>query len=164
MEIYVERQKSIPWWLYLLVTPTMIILWREIYLQLSTNAPSEYDLFSDWVIWLLFILCGIIVPLLLLLSHQVTKVDKKRLYVTFIPFWKTSFLLEDVEKCYIKEFKPLVEYGCGIKPGWWDGLTAYTSYGNSKGMQFELKSGKKILVGSSKINTFNAVVKTHLNV
>ncbi len=137
------------------------ILW-EVYKQVRDLIPSGSNPISDWITWLAIIFTGIIIPGIFLASQQITKIDKKRIHITYIPFWRTSFALDDVKDCYIREFKPFADFGgWGIRISL-DGVIAYTSYGNNRGIQFELKSGRKILVGSSKINTFNAVVKTHL--
>lgn len=146
----------------MVVVPSVLYLQWEVFKQVKIMYPSDSEILSDWVTWLVIILTGLIVPIIFLLSQQVTKISKNRVYITCIPFWKTSFALDDIKDCYIREFKPLAEFGgWGIRIGL-DGVIAYTSYGTNKGIQFELKSGKKVLIGSSKINTFNAVIKTHL--
>ena len=160
MNLYLERQKSIPWLLYLLFGPTFVVVWIQLYGTLKDTAPNSVDVSYDWLPWIATVFFGVGVPIILLLSQQITRINKDRIYITFLPFWRTSFAIADIEKCFIRQFNPYSDFGWGVRKK--DGVLAITSPGTNKGLQFELKSGKKYFIGSAKINTFNTTVRTHL--
>ena len=67
----------------------------------------------------------------------------------FFPFHfrEKHFAWEDISKAYVRRYSPLWEYGgWGIKYGFQG--KAYNVSGN-EGIQLELKSGKRVLIGTT---------------
>ncbi|NKI33450.1 hypothetical protein [Croceivirga thetidis] len=81
-----------------------------------------------------------------------TRIDETGIHYKFFPFHFTekSISWYDVEKCHVRKYQPITEYGgWGIKfmPG--GGGRVYSTKGNM-GVQLELKNGKKVLFGTQK--------------
>jgi hypothetical protein len=77
------------------------------------------------------------------------RVDRHYLHVRFFPLLRRDIPLEDVAHWEARTYRPLLEYGgWGIRWSWWKG-TAYNVRGN-RGVQLELTSGKRLLIGSQK--------------
>ncbi|WP_247235674.1 hypothetical protein [Telluribacter sp. SYSU D00476] len=77
-----------------------------------------------------------------------TQMNTEGISYRFAPLSKTHTIeWDEVEKAYVREFKPLREYGgWGIRYSFSRGK-AYFMKGN-KGIQLELKNGKKVLLGT----------------
>ncbi len=65
---------------------------------------------------------------------------------------------EDISKAYIREYKPVAEYGgWGVRGFFSSSGRAYNVSGNV-GLQVELKNGKKILIGTQKQETIEELL------
>jgi hypothetical protein len=87
---------------------------------------------------------------LFLLTRLITEVHNDGLYVRFVPFHPRflRFSWEFIERWEAVQYNPLLDYGgWGIRYGLKG--RAYNVSGN-KGVQLQLKDGKRILIGSQR--------------
>ena len=126
--------------------------------QLVFKIPFGTKPASDEV---LAVLC--MVPLIMFIVFRVftleTKINAEGVFYRFKPMHFKDKLItwDEIEKIYTREYKPLKEYGgWGIKGSWKKGK-AYNISGN-KGIQLELKNGKKILLGTLKPQDVDEVI------
>lgn len=97
-----------------------------------------------------------------------TRIHEKGVYYQFLPFHlKTRFITwSEIEKAYVRNYNPISEYGgWGIKGGFfWNkkkGIAVNVS--SDIGLELELKTGKKILIGTQKENEVKQVLATYKN-
>ena len=118
-------------------------------LQLGTEIETEI-IRVLWIAWALMVLTdGAIVSV-----QMVTVVDQDGIVVYCRPFrfLRKQVLWSDIERIYPRQYSPLAEYGgWGIRKG--RAGFAYNMSGN-QGIQLELKSGKRILIGTQQTNDF----------
>lgn len=142
-----EKQYMRQWWLLLLLSALSGLFVWALVQQLVFKKPFGENPAPDF---------GLVVLALLVLGLNVlffvtqlnTKITDKGIYYRLFPFHLKHRLIaaSDIEKIYVRKYKPLAEYGgWGIKGG--SGGLAYNVSGNM-GIQIVLKNGKKILVGT----------------
>lgn len=110
------------------------------------NVPPEDNIGQVVVI--------VVVALTLLLFFLLqlnTEIDERGIHYKFLPFHLNNKTIpwNEIKECYVRTYRPLMEYG-----GWGYRISiqngkAYNVSGN-KGIQLILKSGKKILIGTQK--------------
>jgi hypothetical protein len=99
-----------------------------------------------WIIWILF---GIILPLLLTslsLTKLVVEVKEQGLSIRFFPFVHRRIPYQDITSYEACQFSPIWDFGgWGIRwiPGGW----AYTVSGN-RGVKLRLTGNKHLIIGS----------------
>ncbi|MBK7477116.1 MAG: hypothetical protein IPI11_14350 [Haliscomenobacter sp.] len=87
-----------------------------------------------------------------------TSITREGILIRFSPFVKRFIPWEEVEKAYVRTYRPILEYGgWGIRFGA-GGSRAYNISGN-QGLQLVLKNGKKILVGTQKTESLALVLR-----
>ncbi len=157
MKVFVEEQRFTQWWLYLILL--LSVLFLLVKFKLNKGADSEISLIVGLLILLFIVLLFVVIKLR-------TKIDEIGIYYKFVPiqFSEKIILWKDVRKCYVRKYKPLVEYGgWGFKGGmFWNvnkGM-AFNVKGNI-GLQLHLKNGKKILIGTQKESEINRVLLTY---
>ncbi len=149
-------------WIFILVIAIVIfvfILNLNIASETFEGLSSKGD--SIAVIILSFFLPISITALIFLMKLQTT-VKPDCIYIRFFPLRTKKISFDQIEQCYARKYKPILEYGgWGIRGSFSKGK-AYNARGN-KGVQLVLKNGKKILIGSQKhaqlAETVNAVIK-----
>lgn len=110
-------------------------------------------------IWLAALVISVaMVPSVLgFLLRLETRVEKDMLSVRLTPFGPRRIALGDVVRAEVRTYHPLREYGgWGIRWGR-DGM-AYNARGN-RGVQLELKDGRRVLIGSQEPERLLAAVR-----
>jgi hypothetical protein len=103
------------------------------------------------VVLILFSMIPVLFLLLFIFMKQITNIDNQGIEVIISPLGRRRISWKNIEKAYIRDYKPLMEYGgWGIRYGFGNKGMAYSLGGGNKGLQLELKNGKKILVGTKK--------------
>ncbi len=103
------------------------------------------------VVLILFSMIPVLFLLLFIFMKQITKIDNQGIEVIISPLGRRRISWKNIEKAYIRDYKPLMEYGgWGIRYGFGNKGMAYSLGGGNKGLQLELNNGKKILVGTKK--------------
>jgi len=156
MNEFSERQQFRQWWLWTILALTLIF---PVVITINDskrgyNAHTVQDIMIGAAIPVLIIILFVIMQLR-------TRIDETGIYYRFFPihFQVLRIGWDEVEKAYVRQYKPLPEYGgWGIRMGLGGKGKAYNISGNW-GLQLELKTGKKILIGSQKTDEIVALLE-----
>jgi len=161
MKIFLETQKFNQWWLILilivigLVGPVIIISdWQSISEQGSESR----------IIGIIAIAVELLVVGLILYISLKTRIDEVGVHYMFFPLhWKFRLIpWAEIQNCHVRKYKPILEYG-----GWGMKLGLMKKHGRSitvkgdMGIQLELKTGKKILIGTQKSDQVERTLATY---
>ncbi len=145
MNSFTEKQKFNQWWLWLILVGAVIIPVAMVVITNRSHAANRVPA---------AILSGVALPasiLVLFKSFKLdTKYDESGVSYRFFPLQvkMKNIPWAEVTKAYIRQYKPIVEYGgWGIRQGMGSKGKAYSISGNM-GLQLELKDGKRILFGT----------------
>ena len=160
MRVFKETQRFNQWWLRLLVIAVMGVC-----IAATVNAFDKIteDPTQFWVILIISTLTIVILIFLLVFTRLETKIDEKGIHYKFWPFNLSERLLSwrEISSCEVRKYSPISEYGgWGYRTGFTKNSGALNVKGN-KGIQIELKNGKKLLLGTQKGTDVNAVLKTY---
>ncbi|MES2239586.1 MAG: hypothetical protein V4497_04935 [Bacteroidota bacterium] len=152
-----EEQKFTQWWLWLLLIAIALIPVFGIYKQIFQG-----EVFGDKPISDSGLIVTTIIPFGILFlfwfSKLQTKIDSKEIQINFSPFITKNVEWKEVKSAQVISYS-FVGYGIRLftKYG-----TVYNIKGN-KGLAIELKNGKKLLVGTQKVEELTEVVKNIYN-
>ncbi len=148
-----ESQKFSPL-IYLLIAPFVLLIVYGLFKQIYLGEPFGDKPASDTSLVLILIL--LIGVLLLFWAMQLqTTITEKSIQIRFVPFVNKTILWKDVKSAEVLQY--------GFVGGW--GIRLGTKYGTvynisgNKGLAMELKSGKKILVGTQKEEELKKVIR-----
>lgn len=160
---YEEQRFRQPWLWALLGTIALLLVGLfgyGLYQQLILGKPWGDKPMSDLVLVTVTILAwGVQGTILYLLFSMTLKVgvDTTNIYIHFTPFSKRVIPLSDIQNCEARTYNPLLEYGgWGVRSSWRAGM-AYNAMGD-RGVQLQLKDGKKVLIGSQRSEELSAVI------
>lgn len=155
--VFRERQRFDNKWLWLIIAITVLV-------------PIILGFVYDKGFWIT-ILVGLPALLLIVSIELRTEIGEEGISVKFFPIFFFDKLIkwEEIEKLYVRQYKPLAEYGgWGVRITYKNGM-AYNIRGN-KGIQIVFKNGKRLLIGTQKpdeasqtILFFNAKLKNNEN-
>ena len=156
--LFQESQQFSQLWLWaLLGTMTLAVLWG-IFQQAVLGKPfGDNPMPTPGLFVLLLLPLGI----LALFSYMrlITIIDDSGISIRFVPFDKRFIPWSDIDKAYVRTYSPLLEYGgWGIRFSLKGRSMAYNVSGN-KGLQLELKDGRKVLIGTRKAEELEQVLK-----
>ncbi|MDP1727342.1 MAG: hypothetical protein Q8M15_11205 [Bacteroidota bacterium] len=141
MEPYTENQKFNQLWLKLVIIIPFVTVIGSIVFGEPNSAQTTNLIIS-------FAILGAITALFYL-SKLDTRIDEKGITLRYFPFQRYYYFVgwDEIEEAYIRQYKPIMEYGgWGLRYTFRNGK-AYNVRGN-KGLQLVLKSGKKFLIGT----------------
>jgi len=149
--LFNEEQRFKQWWLWLILIAVALYFIYGFVQQIFIGKPFGDHPVSDLGVTLLLLVpFGIL--WLFWKVKLITKICTDGIYYQYFPFhWKFHKIAwEDVEKSYMRTYKPIVEYGgWGLRSGVFGSGQAFNVYGNI-GLQLELKNRKKLLIGTQK--------------
>jgi hypothetical protein len=142
-KVYTETQRFDQLWVRVL----MIGLILGLLASIINNLYFE-DLAAFLLHQILPLAVSIMVGFLVFKTKLITRIDKDGISVRLSPFHFSDkfFSWNDIEQAYVRQYKPILEYG-----GW--GLRglgsnrAYNIKGN-QGLQLVLRNGKRLLIGT----------------
>lgn len=153
MRVFQEKQRFNQWWLYAIFLIVLLVILARIYED--TDGFTNFQ--NPGVV--LFLL-GATIPMGLILWMELeTQIDNEGIRVKFVPFGFTEkfFSWKEIEKCYVRKYNPLFEYG-----GW--GIRgrgrkkAYNVSGDL-GIQIVRRDKKTFLIGTRKPEEARAVIR-----
>ena len=163
MKVFIEEQRFSQLWLHMLLIVSFIIpvvlVTRE-WIQ-STNNDTEAKIGFFVVTGSIILVYGLIYSFKLK-----TRIDEKGIYYRFIPFHLSNKFIawDELNNAYVRKYDPISEFGgWGMKGGFlWrkNKGTAYNVKGDV-GLQLELKTRKKILIGTQKEEEVKRVLITY---
>lgn len=156
---YEEIQRP-PIWVMMILVAGVAVAWA-ILLPSALGIPIGQNPPSIAVAWTTWILCGVIVPILLLGMRLITRIEPKGIRVRFWPFVNWLIPFRDIKSAQAKTYRPIPEYGgWGIRMGA-GGKRAYTISGNT-GVELQLKGGRTVLIGSKNPELLAEQLSQHL--
>ena len=163
MRLFKEEQRFTQTWLIALMgfsalVPAVIVIIS--YLK-DKNSFSTTQL-------LLTLSVVILAPCLIFIFKLTTRIDEKGIHYQFFPFHlkPKTIIWEAIDSATIRTYDAITEYGgWGLKGGTlWNKRkgTAINVSGN-KGIQLQLKNGKKLLIGTQKAQQAQETIKYYQN-
>lgn len=154
--LFHEEQRFDRGWFWLIILtaglPIATIFGLGLWQQLGRGIPFGNNPVSDGgLIAISFAAVAIAgaVAWLLAAARLVTEVRPGALSLSYRPFHWTTIPISRVVRSYVRQYRPIAEFGgWGIRYGFGAGW-AWNVSGN-RGVQLELENGRKILVGSQR--------------
>jgi len=149
--MYKEIQRTLPWWVYLVtIGLSLAALLFCIYLirKSSTIGEMQVSVLGS----VLIILIPVIIVILVMSIRLETLISSEGVSFRFFPFQMKMRHIHwtEVTNAAVRKYRPLAEFGgWGIRFNVRYKETVYTISGNM-GLELELKSGRKILLGTQK--------------
>lgn len=164
---YIERQRFRQAWLWVILLPSMLgtagLFGYGLYQQLVLNIPwGDKPTGDTALIATASSSIAISLGILWLMLAMELRVEARddALHIRFFPFLKRRIPYPDICRAEARRYNPLLEYG-----GW--GLRygrhgkAYNVSGNW-GVQLELASGERLLLGSRNADALCAAIRSHM--
>jgi hypothetical protein len=137
------------WWIMVIIYGTAGLMWYSFILQVLFDRPVGTNPGPDWLMWLLWLLIGIGLPILFYTMKLIVEVTDDYLSIRYVPFVNRRILFAEIKKCEARTYRAIREHGgWGIR-GLFGKGRAYTVSGN-RGVELELQSGQQIMLGSQK--------------
>ena len=163
--LFSETQHFSKWIFILVIAITVFTVTFNLIVTDKNHGCSlcEGDMIS--IVMLSFFLPMSLTALIFLMRLQTT-IYSDCICIRFFPLWSRKIGFDQIEQCYARKYKPILEYGgWGIRGSFSKGKV-YNARGN-KGVQLILKNGKKILIGSQKhdelARTMNTAIKNFIS-
>lgn len=141
METYYEKQKFNQWWIKLSIfIPFVIVFWGVITGRTQGENGSSMLVAA--------VVLGF-VSVLFYFTNLETRIDNEGITMRFFPFQRVYYYVrwDEIKSAHVRTYKPIREYGgWGLRYSFKNGK-AYNVAG-TVGLQLELKSGKKFLIGT----------------
>lgn len=159
-EIIFEEQQKFRRWLKLIVLALNLLFIVIAYYQLILGIPAGSNPASD--LSLVIILIFTVLFTLFFFSLQLqTQITKDEIKVRFYPFHRKfqRYPWDQISRFYIRQYRPIMEYGgWGIRYGFGRKGKALNVSGNM-GLQLEFNDGKKLLIGTNKVNELEVALQ-----
>ncbi len=163
MRVFVETQKFDQWWMRLLLFGVLFLSIGPVLIYNDTANLGENELI---IVLLVSAFTALIVVFVLFILTLKTKIDDQGVHVNFYPFKRSPSLIiwSEIAKIYTREYSPISEYGgWGYRVRFFKNTGAAYNVRGNIGIQIELTSGKKVLIGTQKQSEANAVISYYTN-
>ncbi len=161
---FIEHQKFRQRWLWFILAAMTVFLAYMLIQQVVMGRPFGNNPAPDYVVVILFFIFGVGFPVLFYIMTLTTEVRGDGIYIRLFPlhmgFHRIS--LGELKTFEARTYNALSEYGgWGIRYG--PSGKAYNISGN-RGVQLELASGERILIGSQKAEELVSAIGIALEV
>lgn len=146
--LFREQQRFRQWWVWLLVLGVAGVQWWGFIQQIVLGQPWGNNPAPDWMMWLVWLLFGIGLPLFFYKLALVVTVTPEHINISYRPLTKRIIPLADVESVEVRTYKAFREYGGYGLRGTPRNL-AYNVSGN-QGVALTLADSHKVMIGSQK--------------
>ncbi len=152
-----ERQHFRQRWMWLVIGLLVMLGWWGFVQQILLGVPFGTNPGPDWLVWLIWLLVGIGLPVLLVWAHLRLTVTDQEITIDYRPFSRRRIPLSDVMGASARDYDVLREYGgWGIK-GWSRDKRAYNVSGN-RGVEVFLRDGRSVMLGSQRADELAAAI------
>jgi hypothetical protein len=157
--IFSEEQYFTGTWAW----PAMLVAaagaWAVFLYQIAWKSAALVRTSDKIGAWVLLAVVGVLLPWLFRYLRLICTLTSDRIDIDYRPLMRTSVMLSDIAGCEARTYQPIREYGgWGIRWGG-RGSVAYNVSGN-RGVQLELKNGKRVLLGSQRADEFARAIRT----
>ena len=164
-QLFVEEQRFAGPWIWPLILLATGFAWyaliRDVWFADPIDHSSGASPSDAIILRIVLLVIGIGLPLLFAVFRMRVTVHPDRVRIRMIPFGGKTIAAADITKCYAREYRPIREYGgwgirYSMRHGW-----AYNVSGK-QGVQLELGSGKKVLIGTQEPRQLEAAIRRML--
>lgn len=165
MRIFNETQRFTQWWLQtiniVIVALLLYGIYKWFFLGESVGNVAADDKLGQAIS---IFAVALSIPLIYLFRLK-TSIDEIGIHYQFIPinFSKKTIRWGDIEKCYVRTYKPIKEFGGWGYRSFFGSNKAVNIKGN-KGIQLVLKNGDKLLIGTQKENDAKMVIERNFKI
>lgn len=167
MKIFKEEQRFTQSWLIIIIIiSTLIPVGIGVYgiiAQIILKKPFGDKPMTDFGL-IVFTLSMILISGFIFIFKLTTRIDEKGIHYQFFPFHFKLNLISwnEILKAYVRNYDPIGEYGgWGLKGGWSKSKGKAINVSGNVGIQLELKTGKKLLIGTNKKEEAKRVLETY---
>jgi hypothetical protein len=156
--VFREVQRFAQWWIWFIVIAVAVLTWVTVITQLFLGDPFGEYLFRDTVVLVIWVLVGILLPLLFVFACLIIEVRRDALYYRFVPFHRSFHRIDyvDIDACEARTYRPIREYG-----GWGIRMSrtgkAYNVKGD-RGVQLVFTDGRRLLLGSQQADELASAI------
>lgn len=160
--VFHEEQKFKQIWIWLSISISSGIIWFIAVKQIIFRQPVGQNAMPDLLLFILWLLLGVGMPVMFYLTRLTTEVRYEGVYVRFIPFhfsWQ-KIEFDEIQNCQAVTYRPIAEYG-----GWGIRYSRHGkayNVGGNRGVRLELNSGKQLLIGSERSDELNLAIDAQL--
>ena len=153
----VQPLKSV--WLWLVIAGLTLFIWFAAFQQLVEGTPFGNDPVDDRVLFVLWLLFGVGLPIAFRSLRLVTELRQDSICIRLVPLdlRRRCFGYSAIREVRVTEYHPLRVYGRRRRTG----DRAYRVSGN-EGVQLALTDGRTILIGSKRANELAYALELHL--
>lgn len=156
-EVQFLRQSPFSWLVYFVEA----VIWYGFVRQIIFQQPFGTNPAPDWMMWLIWLLIGIGLPLLWVVSKLIVEVHDTYLHIRYVPFISRQILFSDIRRVEARTYSPILEYGGWGVRWWFGGKRAYNVKGN-RGVELELHNGQTIMIGSQQTDELAQAITRQL--
>lgn len=164
MRVFNETQRFDQWWMKLIYFGMIAILFYFLYYWYILHEAVDKINANDTIGQLITIATILPVLVLIYVCKLRTEIDEIGIHYQFLPFnfSKQTIRWADMDKCFVRTYSPFREFGgWGFRKSFEKKGIAYSVQGN-KGIQIELKTGKRLLIGCQKENEAQRLITRYL--
>lgn len=161
--LYREVQHFRQAWVWAIVMAIAGLMWYGSVQQLLLHRPFGDRPMPDSLLLIFWLVFGIGLPAFFYYAKLITEVRHDGIYLRFFPIQRSfrRIAFDELKRYEVRTYRPIIEYG-----GW--GIRyalkgkAYNVSGN-RGLQLELKDGKRLLIGSQGPEAFLQAIQIGLS-
>ena len=160
MKVFIEKQKFNQPLVIIIHSIAFIVIGITTYNNWPINSTAGLSEKIGALSGLIFVA---LVAIFFLFIKLKTRVDEIGIHYQFYPFHFSCKLISwnSISKCYIRNYNAISEYsGWGLKFS--KKVKSFTTKGNI-GLQIELKTGHKVLIGTQKKEEIQRTLDTYQN-
>jgi len=162
MKVFIENQSFKKWWLLIVIILTVIgVLFPFIFRK---EEFPEIGSEGFWGIAITFIILLLTFGFIFSIKLH-TKINEQGIYYKFFPihFSEKFIPWNEIDTCTIRKYNSFSEYGgYGYRVRFFGKNKGKAlNIGGKYGIQLELKSGKKLLIGTQKRQEVDTILKTY---
>jgi hypothetical protein len=136
-------------------------MWWIFFQQIIRGRPWGTNPAPTWLVWLMWPVFGLGLPLLFHSMLLVVEVRPGRVDIRYRPFVNRTIALRDIERLTARTYEPIREYGgWGIR-GWPGQRVAYNVSGN-RGVELLLRDGHRVMIGSQQPERLALAITTQM--
>lgn len=161
MKVFKEEQRFTQLWLIVLMAVSLTV---PLGIMIQEYSKENTSMTTNQFV---FCLLGILASTLFIFSFQLTtRIDENGIHYKFFPFHRKFRMIvwSDISKVSVRTYDPIGEYGgWGLKGGslWNKSKGKAINVSGDIGIQLELKTGKKLLIGTQKQSEVKSVLKNY---
>ena len=143
---YSETQQFRQTWIWILLAFIIGLVWHLFIQQIIFGNPLGNNPAPDSVMWIIWILFGIGMPIFMHTMKLTVEVGSEGIMIRFFPLHSRYVSFDDLKTLEAVKYNPIRDYG-GWGLRWGRKGTAYNVSGN-RGVLLELENGKHVMIGS----------------